>query len=126
MSGPVAALLIVLLVVALAALALLAWSLIALMRSVALLMEAFLKQSQGLQALAKLKDNEDDKLRAIIAKFGEKPATPNMAKQIDEIRKKAERQGFTVDTAPAQPNGREFSTPMTPPPEPDWDGFVIE
>lgn len=127
MSYPIAALLVVLLLASLASLALLAWFLIQASKSVALLMEAFLKQAQGLQALGKLKDLEDEKLQRIIDKFGAKPASANIARQIEEIRRKAEARGTVIAPSAPVPDEDLPYGPMTPPPEPaDWDGAVVE
>jgi 23S rRNA maturation mini-RNase III len=98
-------------------------------KSVATLMDSFLHQAQGMQALAKLKDLEDEKVKKIFENFKAAPSAsmPNMAKQIDEIKKRAERQGFTIDKDEAQKPQQESRTLFPPIPDPvAWEGAVIE
>lgn len=100
-------------------------------KSVAMLMDSFLHQAQGLQALAKLKDLEDEKVKKIFEKFQAAPSAsmPNMKQQIDEIKKRAERQGFTIDREEAvrTKDDQELRTLFPPIPDPvAWEGSVIE
>jgi LmbE family N-acetylglucosaminyl deacetylase len=90
-----------------------------------------LPAAQALQALAKLKDMEDEKLRAILSKFEEKRATiPSAQKQFEEITKRAQAQGFVIDMA-AQNQSHQPSNfaPVTPAPDaaqPDWGTNFVE
>ncbi len=84
------------LVVAVAALAGWAWTLVRLNAS-------FLPYAQGLQALQKLNDLKDESIRAVLANFERKQQKePGIAgrsgeDEIAEIRRRAEAMGFSVD-----------------------------
>jgi uncharacterized protein YhbP (UPF0306 family) len=148
MSGPVAALLITL-VLAVAGLVYVVFRALAFMvkethkaheliaqtnsetaKNVAILMEAFLKQAQGMQALGKLKDLEDEKVQRIFDKFKAAPmaSAPGHKEQIDRIKRTAEQLGIEIETKPVP---RSEAGPLIPPiPDPlKWDGsdlLVIE
>jgi len=87
---------------------------------------ALLPQAQALQALAKLKDIEDEKIRKILSNFDEKrQAAPSVKDQIEEIKRKAEQFGFEVPRKPAR---APAEPPVMPPPEPvgAWVGDFVE
>ena len=87
-----------------------------------------LPAAQALQALSKLKDNEDEKLRTILSRFQEKSdQKPDTRKQFEELTKRAEQWGFTpnLDQEKIKREPVTFA-PVTTAPDADepWVPFV--
>ena len=87
-----------------------------------------LPSAQALQALSKLKDIEDEKLRTILLKFQDKTAAkPDQRKQFEELTKRAAEWGFTPDLDKARVEQKPVTfAPVTPAPNEDdpWVPFV--
>ena len=86
---------------------------------------ALLPQAQAYQALFKLNEAEDNKIRAILAKFDNRPQNENVKKQLEEMARRAQQQGFVLDPKDVAPMPR--TAPLPEPPEPlsmDLSGFV--
>lgn len=79
-----------------------------------------LPAAQALQALAKLKDLEDEKLRKILDSFKAKdaPVNESLRKQVEEIERRAHEGGWTTRPAAPRPSDSSSSVIVTPPPEP--------
>jgi hypothetical protein len=79
---------------------------------------SLLPNAQAYQAMAKVSFEMDERIRNVLASFEKRnqaQISPTLPDQLDEVRRRAQSMGFSIN---ANGNVSERQRPMTPPPEP--------